>query len=39
MWRCSLFAKPDNDLEQAGVDASGRDRLAVVHARVDAMRT
>jgi hypothetical protein len=26
MWYCSLFAKSDNDPEQAGVDASGRDR-------------
>ena len=26
MWHSSLFAKPDNDPEQAGVDASGRDR-------------
>jgi len=26
MWHCSLFAKSDNDPEQAGVDASGRDR-------------
>jgi hypothetical protein len=26
LWDCSLFAKPDIDPEQAGVDASGRDR-------------
>ncbi len=26
MWDCSLFVKPDNDPEQAGVNASGRDR-------------
>jgi hypothetical protein len=30
MWDCSLFAKPDNDSELAGVDASGRDRHAVM---------
>jgi hypothetical protein len=30
MWDCSLFAKPDNDPELAGVDASGRDRAAVM---------
>jgi hypothetical protein len=30
MWGCSLFAKPDNDPELAGVDASGRDRPAVM---------
>jgi hypothetical protein len=26
MWDWSLFAKPDNDLQPGGVDASGRDR-------------
>ena len=26
MWDWSLFAKPDNDLQPRGVDASGRDR-------------
>jgi hypothetical protein len=26
VWDCSLFVKPDNDPEQAGVNASGRDR-------------
>jgi hypothetical protein len=30
MWDCSLFAKPDNDSELARVDASGRDRHAVM---------
>jgi hypothetical protein len=30
MWDCSLFAKPDNDPELTGVDASGRDRPAVM---------
>jgi len=30
MWDCSLFAKPDNDPELARVDASGRDRPAVM---------
>lgn len=30
MWDCSLFAKPDNESELARVDASGRDRHAVM---------
>jgi len=34
MWDCSLFAKPDNDPKQAGVDASARNRKAVKYARV-----
>ena len=39
MWDCSLFAKPDNDPELTGVDASGRDRPSGHDAPVTATRT